>query len=135
MEHSLLQVLQTMDRDRRNKGRVVQKMVVQFPEHQQLHWAELLNLSQRGMFLKGPIGVTIGDSLPFMFFVKDLNAWIRGQAVVRWYRKQAKGTHFPEGAGVEFIEINKESQFVLNQYLQVTQAMRLIEKLENRQHS
>lgn len=110
----------------------MQKMVVQFPEHHQLHWAELMNLSIAGMFLKGPIAVNVGDKLPFMLFVKDLNAWIRGDATVRWYRKKAVGTHFPEGAGVEFVDLSKESRFLLNQYLQVTQAMRLIEKLENR---
>lgn len=132
MEQSLLQILGKMDRDRRDKGRVLQRMVVQFPEHQVLRWAELMNLSLQGMFLKGQIPVSIGEKVKFMFFLKDLNAWIQGDASVRWNRKRLPNSRFPEGVGLEFTELSKESRFLLNQYLQVTQAMRLIEKLENR---
>ena len=131
MEQVLLKVLNRMDKDRRNKGRILQRIVVQFPEHPVLRWSELFNVSDNGMFLKGQLPVSIGENVQFMFFLKDLNAWIQGTATVRWFHRKVANSRFPEGVGFEFTDLLKESRFVLKQYLQVTQAMRFIEKLEN----
>src|SRR5689334_13587570 len=109
MEQVLLKVLNKMDKDRRNKGRILQRMVVQFPEHPVLRWAELFNLSGNGMFLKGQLPVSMGEKVQFMFFLKDLNAWIQGDAAVRWFRRRVANSRFPEGVGLEFTDLSKES--------------------------
>src|ERR1041384_6574958 len=113
MEQSLLK-LASMNTERRRKGRIIQKMVVQFPEHSKLRLAELLNLSGAGMFIKGELPLSHGERLEFMFFLKDLNSWIRGSAQVRWCRRKPVNSHFPEGMGLEFIDLPKETSFILN---------------------
>ncbi len=121
-----------LDIEKRQVTRVLLKNVVQFLPPTPVPWAEILNLSLGGMFLRGGDGLEVGQSVRFRFYLKELDSWVAGKGIVCWQRSASADSRFPGGFGVAFTEITAANRFLLDQYLNVSQAMRVIGRIENR---
>jgi uncharacterized protein (TIGR02266 family) len=109
---NLLKVVLMTARDRRTAPRVAAALAVEYVGGERAAAGETLNVSVGGMFIKTPRPADVGALLLLRFALPGSARWESSARVV-WVRPPEEDHPYPQGMGVEFVDLPPDARAAL----------------------
>lgn len=109
---NMLRVVLTTARDRRTAPRVAAALAIEYEDAERAAAGETLNVSPDGMFIKTPRPADMGALLLPRFSLPGSPRWECSARVV-WVRPPEGDHPYPEGMGVQFVDLPPDARAAL----------------------